>query len=203
MSAAPRSSRGRPRDPDLEERVFDAVIGVYGEAGWAGFTLEAVARRARVGREALYRRWAGKAALLAGAVAARAPQLDPVDTGSTTGDLTALVQHFLDSYRGPSGVVGLRMVLDARTNPELAEQFGAMLAGDRAREARRGVPRAAQRGELVVDATATLQTIAGTTLTHVLYASRAATRRADARLAQQLVALLVRSDGVTAPGGAP
>jgi AcrR family transcriptional regulator len=95
VSAAPRSSRGRPRDPDLEERVFDAVIGVYGESGWAGFTLEAVARRARVGREALYRRWVGKAELLAGAVAARAPQLAAVDTGSTTGDLTVLVWAFV------------------------------------------------------------------------------------------------------------
>ena len=194
MSAAP-STRGRPRDPELEERVFDAVITVYGESGWAGFSLEAVARRARVGREALYRRWTDKAHLLAQAVAARAPQLDPIDTGSTADDLTALAQHFLDSYRGPSGVVGLRMVLDARANPDLAEQFAGMLGGDRAGQARRVVRRAVQRGDLAADvsATAVLQVIAGATLTHVLYSPAAPSRRADSRHVQQLVALLVRA----------
>ena len=194
MSAGP-STRGRPRDPEVEGRVFDAVVAVYGESGWAGFSLEAVARRARVGREALYRRWTDKAQLLAQAVAARAPQLEPIDTGSTAGDLTALAQHFLDSYRGPSGVVGLRMVLDARTNPELAEQFALLLGGDRADEARRVMRRAVQRGDLAPDvsATAALQVIAGATLTHVLYSPTAPSRRADNRHVQQLLALLVRN----------
>jgi AcrR family transcriptional regulator len=196
VTAGAPSTRGRPRDPELQERVFDAVIEVYADAGWAGFSLEAVARRARVGREALYRRWTDKAQLLAQAVTARAPQLEPVDTGSTVGDLTALARHFLDSYRGPSGVVGLRMVLDARTNPELAEQFAALLDSDRAGEARRIVQRAVSRGDVAADvpATVVLQTIAGATLTHVLYATSPPSTRADNRLVQQLVALLVRAD---------
>ena len=195
MTTGAPSTRGRPRDPELAERVFDAVITVYGEAGWAGFSLEAVARRARVGREALYRRWTDKAQLLAQAVAARAPLLEPIDTGTTAGDLTALAQHFLDSYRGPSGVVGLRMVLDARTNPELAAQFATLLGGERADEARRVVRRAVQRGDLAADvsATAVLQVIAGSTLTHVLYSPKAPSRRADNRHIQQLLALLVRA----------
>ena len=195
MTSGAAPNRGRPRDPQLQERVFDAVIEVYGEAGWAGFSLEAVARRARVGREALYRRWADKAELLAQAVAARAPRLEPIDTGSTAGDLTALAEHFLDSYRGPSGVVGLRMVLDARANPELAEQFAVLLSGDRADEARRVVRRAVQRGDLAADVSATtvLQAISGATLTHVLYATGSPSRRADSRHVQQLVALLVRA----------
>jgi len=194
VTAGSPTSRGRPRDPELQDRVFDAVVEVYGEAGWAGFSLEAVARRARVGREALYRRWADKAELLAAAVAARAPRLERIDTGSTAGDLTALAEHFLDSYRGPSGVVGLRMVLDARAHPGLAQQFAALLGGDRAGEARRVVRRAVQRGDVAADVSATtvLQTIAGATLTHVLYATGAPSRRADTRHVQQLVALLVR-----------
>src|ERR1700746_3102675 len=37
---------GRPRDPDLESRVFAAALKIYAEAGWSGFSFEAVARTA-------------------------------------------------------------------------------------------------------------------------------------------------------------
>src|ERR1700759_5494534 len=37
---------GRPRDPNLEARVFAAALAIYAEAGWSGFSFEAVARSA-------------------------------------------------------------------------------------------------------------------------------------------------------------
>src|SRR5690606_33038272 len=77
---APRR-RGRPRDADLEDRVFDAVLEVYSETSWRGFTLDAVGRRARVGRAALYRRWSSKDDLLVQALEARSPLPVPIDTG--------------------------------------------------------------------------------------------------------------------------
>ncbi|MGW0590086.1 TetR family transcriptional regulator [Streptosporangium sp. NPDC002607] len=51
------TGRGRPPDPDLEARVHAAALDLYGEVGWAGFSLDLVARRARVGKAALYSRW--------------------------------------------------------------------------------------------------------------------------------------------------
>jgi AcrR family transcriptional regulator len=54
------AGRGRPADPDIEGRVLAAALTVYGEVGWAGFTLDRVARRAPVGKAALYRRWPTK-----------------------------------------------------------------------------------------------------------------------------------------------
>jgi len=36
-----------PADPDIERWVIAAALAVYGEAGWAGFTLHRVARRAK------------------------------------------------------------------------------------------------------------------------------------------------------------
>ena len=41
---------GRPRDPQLEERVFRAALDLYGEAGWAGFNLTKIAAEAGVGK---------------------------------------------------------------------------------------------------------------------------------------------------------
>ena len=60
------ATRGRPADPDIEQRVLAAALTVYGEVGWAGFTLDRVARRAPVGKAALYRRWPSKGAPAAG-----------------------------------------------------------------------------------------------------------------------------------------
>lgn len=190
-------ARGRPRDPALEDRIVDAALAVYSERGWAGFSLEAVARGARVGREAIYRRWATKAELLAHAVEVRAPVLPEVDTGTTAGDLAELAWHFLDSYREPHGVVGLRMVLDARSVPELAERFESMLRGERAERTRRVVARALERGDLPpgTSVTTVVEVLTGATLTHVLYAAPAqgGGRRpaADSRHVTGLVALLL------------
>lgn len=166
-----RRPRGRPRDPMIEPRVYEAALAVYAERGWYGFSLEAVGRLAGVGQGAMYRRWSSKAGLLADAVSARAPVLGPTDTGSTRDDLTALSRHFLVNYRDAMGIVGLRMVLDARTHPELAEQFERMLKGPRAIEARRLVRRAYERGDLrePTSVDLVLEILTGTTLSHVLY----------------------------------
>lgn len=186
--------RGRPRDPGVEDRVYDAALEVYGERGWAGFTLDGVARAAGVGREALYRRWSGKAELLAQAVAARSPVLEEVDTGSSREDLAVLARHFLASYRETVGVVGLRMVLDARTSPELAAEFAAMVDGTRLARTRRVVSRAVSRGDLPIgtNVTAVVEVIVGATLAHVLFSAGSATdARSDARHVQRLVRVLL------------
>jgi AcrR family transcriptional regulator len=190
--------RGRPRDAALEDKVYDAVLSVYRRTGWSGFSLEAVAQAAGVGREALYRRWSGKAEMLAAAVHARSPVLEPIDTGSSHEDLAALARHFVASYRDPIGVVGLRMVLDSRTVPELAERFNAMTAGARLARTRAVVRRAVARGDLPVatSVTAVVATLTGATLSHVLYSARERqSAAADERHVQQLVALLLAPAG--------
>jgi AcrR family transcriptional regulator len=165
------AGRGRPRDPDLESKVFAAALDVYRTKGWSGFTLDAVARGAGVGREALYRRWSSKAFLLGDAVQAHSPVLAEVDEGSTREDLAVLVGHFLMSYREPVGLVGLRMVLDAQDVPELADRFNLMLQGDRLRQVQAVVRRGIRRGDLGASMSVSVaaEVITGATLTRVLY----------------------------------
>jgi hypothetical protein len=93
------------------------------------------------------------------------------ETGESREELTQLGRFFVANYRDAMGVVGLRMVLDARTNPELAEQFERMLKGARAAEARAVVARAHERRELREPTTVDLclEIITGATLSHVLY----------------------------------
>jgi AcrR family transcriptional regulator len=198
-TAEVRRPRGRPRDPMIEPRMYDAALAVYAERGWYGFSLEAVARQAGVGQGAMYRRWSSKAELLAEAIDARAPVFQPAETGDTRQELTELARFFVVNYRASMGVIGLRMVLDTRTNPELAEQFERQLKGARAAEARGVVRRAFERGDLRQPTTVdlVLEIITGTTLSHVLYtphpsgAEDGHLTRADERFIDRLAASLL------------
>ena len=44
MSTTP--SPGRPRDPAVDRRIAQAALDLFGDAGWAGFAMETVARTA-------------------------------------------------------------------------------------------------------------------------------------------------------------
>lgn len=152
--------------------MHDAVLQVYWETGWAGFTLDAVARRARVGRAALYSRWESKDALLVEALRERSPLPEPVDTGSVRGDLTELARRLLDGYAGPGGLVTLRAALEARVHPDLLAALTESLNASRLLTARAIVRRGVQRGELPAGTPTTLllELVTGAVLSHVLFA---------------------------------
>lgn len=198
MTSPASKPRGRPRDPDIEPRVHAAALALYAERGWYGFTVEGVARAAGVGQAAMYRRWSSKAELLADAITAGSPTLPVIDHGSSAEDLTDLARHLVESYRDPVGVVGLRMVLDGRSSPELADQFAQMLRSARAQSATQVVQRALDRGDLVASATVpvVLDVLTGATLTHVLYDAGTRSERSqsarDARFVDALVGTLLR-----------
>ena len=163
------SGAGRPRDPDLEQRVQDAVIEIYSEVGWPALTFDAVARRAGVGKSALYLRWPTKERLLLDALAAQTLPIGLTDTGSVREDLVHFAQQMAEFYQGQNGLVTLRVSLEAITQPELlasVQQQGStsILA------ARALVHRGIARGELPEGTSATLVTdiIAGAVLNHVL-----------------------------------
>lgn len=152
--------------------MFDAVLEVYAETSWRGFTLDAVGRRARVGRAALYRRWDNKDDLLVQALEARSPLPTPIDTGSLRSDLVELARQLLRGYRTTSGLVSLRVALDARANPELLARLTDTLNRSRVLATRTIVHRAVERGELPADTSATLllEMVTGAVLSHALFA---------------------------------
>lgn len=122
-AAPPRSRRGRPRTPGAEDRLFKAALEEYGEHGWAGFTMDAVARRAGVGKSTIYLRWRDKDDLLSDAVAERRPIDGHVDTGSLRGDLELLAQDFFHFYLDTTGWATLRIVIDAAGSPQPLGRF--------------------------------------------------------------------------------
>ena len=103
MDQTSRAGAGRPRDPLLEQRVQDAACRLYGVAGWAGFSIDAVAREARVGKSSIYLRWPNNTALLLDSLQARIDVPYDVDTGTVRGDLFVLARSILSLLTGEAG----------------------------------------------------------------------------------------------------
>ncbi len=87
-------SPGRPRNAELDTAILQATQDLLIERGFAGMTVEAVARAAGSGKAAVYRRWPSKTELVIAAVRAlHDPPMAP-DTGSLRDDLLECALHY-------------------------------------------------------------------------------------------------------------
>jgi AcrR family transcriptional regulator len=202
--AAP-AAPGRPRDPEVDRRIAQAALDLFAEAGWAGFAMETVARRAGVGKASLYLRWSSKEAMLSDAVTLRLARASDVDTGTLRGDLVELATQMLDLYAGDTGRAALRLGLEAPGIPGVAEHYEDMRRAQ-VMAARAIVRRGIDRGELAADTPVTLllDTLAGGAMMHALATppdlrGELAARTAD--YAARLVSFLMLA--VTPPGPQP
>lgn len=197
--SAPPIRRGRPRDPGVEERVFDAAIKIYGEVGWTGFSFEAVARATGIGRAALYRRWTDRADLLVHTLKATSVAVADINTGSLRGDLLELVNRFLTQRTSPHALVWPQLMLDRHRYPEVREATDEHNAS-RVRDGRRIVRRAIQRGELPTGTSPTLvmDLVVGAVHNHVVSTPPSLRPAMEARMAaygRQLVDAVLRGVG--------
>ena len=142
------SRPGRRRDPSLEPRIVAAALAVYAEAGWSGFSFDAVARRAGVGKAPLYLRWAGKEDLLLAAFGAHTTAITITDSGNLRDDLVEYTCRLIDSKAGPDGWAFLRLHLEATVIPALHASFSSQIASPHVEGARALLDRALERGSL-------------------------------------------------------
>lgn len=146
---------GRPRDPEVDRRILDASMELFATAGWAGFSIDAVARAAGVGKASVYLRWDGKEDLLTEAIATSFAPIVEIDTGDVHEDLTALATLLIELYEGRHGLAARRMTVESRCTPGIAERWDAVRISQ-VTAARAIVRRAIQRGQLPEDTPVTL-----------------------------------------------
>ena len=144
-----QAGRGRPADPDIERRVIAAALSVYGEVGWAGFTLDHVARRAPVGKAALYRRWPTKENLLLAALEHLAePPEEDADPTDLRGCLIKMAEQVIDMFVGPKALVLPRVLIEAAQYPAHFDEMVQNIVRARFGSARIIIQAAIDRGEL-------------------------------------------------------
>lgn len=112
-------TRGRPRDPGLEARVFDTAMAIYAEAGWTGFNFDAIARRAGVGKAALYRRWPRPDLLLAAMLDKRWGGMRTIDKGSLREDLLAMGRLAMGLMNSTHAGIAMNLQVDCNRYEEV------------------------------------------------------------------------------------
>jgi AcrR family transcriptional regulator len=146
---------GRPRSPQAQQAILAATEGLLRERGYAGLSIDEVARRAGVSKRTIYRWWPTKGALVAEAFAESADQNhQDVDTGRVRDDLIGYLGQLFADVAGPGKAAALRsMMIEAQSDEKFAAQFAGFIAGRR--DLIRGIlQRGAERGE--IDASADL-----------------------------------------------
>jgi AcrR family transcriptional regulator len=85
----------RRRGEELEQAILQAGCDQLVDAGYAGFTIDAVAERAHTSRSVVYRRWADRDELLDASVSygLNLGRMPLPDTGSLRGDMLALLRQ--------------------------------------------------------------------------------------------------------------
>jgi len=139
--------RGRPRNPAFDAQILAAAAQVYGAEGWAGFSLDAVARAAGIGKSTLYARWSSAETLLSAMIEQRWYALAQIDTGELHGDLQAFGRLVLSRYLETGGGVARHLRRDLITYAPLAASIGPVLEGVTA-QAIAILRRARARGQL-------------------------------------------------------
>ncbi|MGW8815909.1 TetR family transcriptional regulator [Gordonia terrae] len=119
-----RPGGGRKRNPAIDARIIAAGREVYSRDGWAGFTVDAVAKAAGVSRDAVNRRYPDLADLLHGVCVNGQP---PALTLESAGDVREVVyKHSValyDYFASGEGPLLLRMHLEAKRFPAVYRSY--------------------------------------------------------------------------------
>ncbi|MFG2758640.1 TetR/AcrR family transcriptional regulator [Streptomyces wuyuanensis] len=154
MTTDPRTRRAPAGAAVLREDVTEAIrAAVFEELATVGFarmSIEGIARRAGVGKTAVYRRWKSKLSLVLDLVSAFAAQgLPAPDTGSLYGDVRALLEVASHALRHPvASQVIPDLLVEAARNPEIADTIKAALFDSQQGVAALVVRDAVARGDL-------------------------------------------------------
>jgi AcrR family transcriptional regulator len=116
-----------PRAEAREQAILDAALELIREVGYDRLSMDALAERAHAGKATIYRRWTGKAQLVAEAIRRRKSEHEiDSDTGSLRGDLlSALGQTCTSLSLDEAIVAGVMSAM--RTDPELAALMRAQV----------------------------------------------------------------------------
>lgn len=148
-----RASIGARRSPETEAAVKDAARAVLAEKGYAGFSIEEVARRAGAGKPTIYRWWPNKADLFIAIYGANKDAAIPVpDEGSLRADLLRYTRDLWRFWReDTAGRVFKGLIAEAQTSDSALDALRFKFMPERLAAPREIFVRAAERGEFEPD----------------------------------------------------
>jgi AcrR family transcriptional regulator len=146
---------GPTRGPAREQAILDATVELVAEIGYERVTVNAIAARAHASKATMYRKWPGKAELVADALRRHAEGgvTEPPDSGNLRGDLVLAVRSIAANLDGAGGGPSLLGLVEAiRSDPALRELVRHQIDERGGQDGVLICRRAAARGEAVNEA---------------------------------------------------
>jgi AcrR family transcriptional regulator len=144
---APR--RGRPRRAAARAAIIEATLELLAERGFQAATMDAIAARACVGKNTIYRRWCSKEELIAAAIRDLTAEVELKDGDDVYAVLLEYVRDFAHVLSDPLlGRILPGLLGELQRNPELAAAWAERVVRPRRQAVAELLQQALRRGEL-------------------------------------------------------
>ena len=144
---------GRPRSEQADQAIIEATLDLFGEQGFEGVCVEAVATRAGVGKATIYRRWPNKEELLLAALGSmKSPFPEPTGV-SVRDDLVAMLTVMCHDRADPRKARRYALLLgEGQKYPRLMARYKETVVKPRHEAIRAVIRRGIGTGEVRPDA---------------------------------------------------
>lgn len=152
-ASSPRRSTGATLDADVTGGILSAVLAELADVGYGKLSMDGVARRARAGKAALYRRWSAKQDMVLDAViSVSLPVAEETSSGDIRTDVIGLVRG-VDSWIGDPLMSRVLpdLLAEAKRNTALADALTEQLGAPRREAGRTLIAAAIARGDVRAD----------------------------------------------------
>jgi AcrR family transcriptional regulator len=144
--------RGRQRSSESEEAILKATLQLLKEKPLRDITVDAIARKAGVGKMTIYKWWPSKAYVALDAFRKKMNRVVVMpDTGDTEKDLAELLYSIMSFYISPTGRIFSQFLAESQSDPEFAALFRERFLKPRRESAGAFLDRAIKQG--VIDRT--------------------------------------------------
>jgi len=152
-STQSRRRPGRPRKAATDEAIVRAALDLLAERGFQAATIEAIALRAGVGRNTIYRRWSSKEELIADALRELTTDFESLVADDLYSLLLSWLRDFARTFSDPlHGRLLVGVLGELQKNPVFADVYADRVVRPRREALLARLTEAREAGELRPDA---------------------------------------------------
>lgn len=125
----PNRPRARRRGATLEEAILSAAVDELVAKGYAGMSMDGIARRAGTNKNAIYRRWPTRAAIgMAAYHRLSSAEAQPPETGKLREDVLEMLRRANRRFSTPNSHILRDLLSSLGSDPELQVLFRELSA---------------------------------------------------------------------------